>query len=89
MQANRLGAAALARVVREEFDPADYSLAVKLRGTPPKLWRWEIYCACKAAPVERSLVFFESIADAAKAGKKALAHLLAKQSAPANVHFWG
>jgi hypothetical protein len=81
MQANRLGAAALARLVREEFDPADYSFVVKRRGSPPKPWRWEIYCACKIAPVERSLVFFESMTEAAKAGKKALARLLAKQPA--------
>jgi hypothetical protein len=80
MKANRLGAAALARAVGEEFDPADYSLAVKLRGSPPKLWRWEIYCACKAAPVERSLICFESMSEAAKAGKKALANLLAKRA---------
>jgi hypothetical protein len=81
MQASRLGAAAFARAVREEFDPADYSFAVKLRGIPPKLWRWEIYCACKAAPVERSPVFFESMAEAAKAGKKALTRLRAKRAA--------
>jgi hypothetical protein len=81
MQTNRLGAATLARAVRDEFKPADYSFAVKLRGTAPKPWRWEIYCAGKMAPVERSLVFFESMAEAAKAGKKALAHMLAKQPA--------
>jgi len=32
-------------------------------------------------PVERSAVFFESRAEAAKEGKKALAHLLAKKAA--------
>ena len=81
MQSNRLGAAALARAVREEFDPADYSFVVKRRANPPKPWRWEIYCACKTVPVERSNVFFESMAEAAKEGKKALAHFLAKQAA--------
>jgi hypothetical protein len=65
----------------EEFDPADYSFVVKRRGNPPKPWRWEIYCAGKVVPVERSPVFFESMAEAAKEGKKALAHLLAKQAA--------
>ena len=79
MKTSRLGAALLrAHVVDEKFDPADYSVVVKLRGNPPKPWRWEIYCAGKAAAVERSAVFFESIADASKAGKKALAQLLAK-----------
>jgi hypothetical protein len=65
----------------EEFDPADYSFVVKRRGNPLKPWRWEIYCAGKSGPVERSPVFFESMAEAAKEGKKALAHLLAKQAA--------
>jgi hypothetical protein len=50
---------------------------VKLRGSQPKPWRWEIYRACKAVPVERSPIFFESMAEAAKEGKKALAHLAA------------
>jgi hypothetical protein len=64
--------------MREEFEPADYSVVVKLRGNPPKPWRWEIYCAGKPAPVERSPVFFESMAETIKEGKEALAHLLAK-----------
>ena len=78
MSAN-LGGAAFARAVREEFGPADFSVVVKRRGGPRKPWRWEIYCACKAVPIERSPVFFESAAAAAKEGKKALAHLLTKE----------
>ncbi len=58
----------------EEFDPADYSFVVKRRGNPQKPWRWEIYCAGKSAPLERSPVFFESMAEAAKEGKRALGH---------------
>src|SRR5947199_4427503 len=54
----------------EQFDPADYSFVVKRRGNPQKPWRWEIYCAGKSAPVERSSVFFESMAEAAKEGKR-------------------
>jgi hypothetical protein len=69
-----------ARVVGDKLNPADYSFAIKRRGRPEKPWAWEIYTACKAAPVERSSIFFESMAEATKAGKKALAHLLAKQS---------
>jgi hypothetical protein len=65
----------------EQFDPADYSFVVKRRGNPQKPWRWEIYCAGKSAPVERSSVFFESTAEAAKEGKKALGLFLAKQAA--------
>lgn len=78
MKANRLRAATFARAVIGESDPADYSFVVKRRGGPSKPWRWEIYCACKAVPVERSPIFFESMAEAVKAGKKALADFLAK-----------
>ena len=65
----------------DKFDPADYSVVVKLRGSPPKPWRWEIYRAGRWGPVKSSPVFFESMAEAAKEGKKALEHLLAKQAA--------
>jgi len=61
----------------EEFDPTDYSVVVKLRGSPPKPWKWEIYRACRCGPLESSPIFFESAAVAAKEGKKALARLLA------------
>jgi D-serine deaminase-like pyridoxal phosphate-dependent protein len=44
-------------------------------------WRGEIYCAGKSAPVERSAVFFENMAEAAKEGKKALGHFLEKRAA--------
>ena len=69
-----------ARVVGDKLNPADYSFAIKRRGRPEKPWTWEIYTACKGAPVERSPIFFESMAGATKAGKKALANLLAKQA---------
>ena len=62
-----------------EFDPTDYSVVVKIRGNPPKAWRWEIYRAGRWGPVQSAPVFFESMAEASKAGKKALAHLLAKE----------
>ena len=65
----------------EEFDPADYSVVVKLRGTPPKPWRWEIYRAGRWGPIQSSPGFFETMAAAAKEGKKALAQFLAKQAA--------
>jgi hypothetical protein len=62
----------------EEFDQTDYSVVVKLRGNPPRAWKWEIYRACRCGPLETSPVFFESMAVASKEGKKALARLLAK-----------
>ena len=44
MQASRRGAAALARAVHEEFNPADYSVVVKRRASPPKPWRGDLLC---------------------------------------------
>lgn len=64
--------------MREDFDPADYSVVVKLRGNQPKPWRWEIYRAGRWGPVQSSPGFFESMAEAGREGKKALAKLLAK-----------
>jgi hypothetical protein len=63
------------------FDPADYSFVVKRRWNIPKPWRWEIYSAGRSAPVECSPVCFESMTEAIKEGKKALAHFLAKRAA--------
>ena len=54
----------------EQFDPADYSFVVKRRENPQKPWRWEIYCAGKSAPVERLPVFFESMVEESKRGKR-------------------
>jgi hypothetical protein len=54
----------------EGFDPADYSVVVKLRGNPPNPWRWEIYRAGRWGPLESSPDFFSSMAAAAKDGKK-------------------
>ena len=65
----------------EAFDPADYSFVVKRRGNPPRAWKWEIYRAGRWGPLESSPVFFETMAEAAKEGKKALARLLVKQAA--------
>ncbi len=62
----------------EQFDPADYSVVIKLRGNPPKPWRWEIYRAGRWGPVQSSVAFFESVAEASKAGQKALVQLLTK-----------
>jgi hypothetical protein len=64
-----------------KFDPADYAVVVKRRGSPPKPWRWEIYRAGRSGPVERSPGFFEGMAEAAREGKKALVQLLANQAA--------
>jgi hypothetical protein len=68
-------------IMGEEFDPSDYSFVVKRRGSPAKPWRWEIYCAGRSGPVERAPRFFESMAEAAKEGRKAFGRFLAKQAA--------
>jgi len=62
------------------FDPADYRLAIKNRGRPPRPWRWEIYVAGKNKPVFRSN-FFESMSEATRAGKAALSDFLEKRAA--------
>jgi hypothetical protein len=62
----------------QSFDPAEYTLAIKNRGRPPKPWRWEIYAAGKSKPVQQSDLF-ETMSDATRAGKVALAELRSKQ----------
>jgi hypothetical protein len=62
------------------FNPLDYTLAIKNKGRPPKSWRWEIYAAGKSKPVRLS-DFFETMSEATKAGKTALAELRATQAA--------
>ena len=61
----------------EEYD---YSLAIKNRGRPPKSWRWEIYAAGKSKPVRQS-DFFETMSEATRTGKAALAGLRADRAA--------
>jgi hypothetical protein len=56
------------------FRSIDYNLAVKNKGHPPKSWRWEIYAAGRSKPVRQS-EFFETMSEATRAGKIALAEL--------------
>ncbi len=60
------------------FNPFDYTLAIRNKGRPPKSWRWEIYAAGKSKPVQQSDLF-ETMSDATRAGKVALAELRSKQ----------
>jgi hypothetical protein len=60
------------------FDLDDYSVVVKHRAPPPKPWRWEIYCAGKRNPIERSDVFFPSRENASLAGREAFTRLMAR-----------
>jgi hypothetical protein len=62
------------------FNPSDFTLAIKNKGRPPRSWRWEIYAAGKSKPVRES-EFFETMSEATRAGKAALAKLRANQAA--------
>ena len=53
---------------------ADYSLAVKRNANG--LWRWEVNCAGRSTPVEKSSIHFDTMTAAAKAGKEALKRFL-------------
>jgi hypothetical protein len=64
--------------VSRHFEPEDYSVVVKNRGTYPKPWRWEIYRAARDNPVDQSPVYFESATKASRAGREALKLFLAK-----------
>jgi hypothetical protein len=55
----------------------DYTVAIKNKGRPPKSWRWEIYAAGKNKPVRQS-EFFETMSEATRMGKAALAELRAR-----------
>ena len=61
-------------------DPIDYTLAIKNKGRPPKPWRWEIYAAGKSKAVGQS-EFFETMSEATRAGKAALAEIRANLAA--------
>jgi len=61
-----------------KLDQTDYSVAVMRRGKLAKPWRWEIYRAGTSVPVKRSTVLYESMTNAARAGKKATADFLAE-----------
>ena len=58
------------------FDHTDYSVVVKRRGPPPNPWRWEIYRAGRSSPIEHASSYFPTMAEASRAGKAALKHLL-------------
>jgi hypothetical protein len=63
------------------FDRTDYSVVVKNRGRPPKAWKWEIYRAGRSSPIKQSMVYFDTMAAANRAGKEALRRLLEKLQA--------
>jgi hypothetical protein len=64
----------------EQYAENDYTLAIKNKGRPPKPWRWEIYAAGKSKPMRQS-EFFETMSEATRTGKAALAQLRANRAA--------
>ncbi len=60
------------------LDHFDFSVVVKNRAKPPKPWRWEIYRAGRNSPIQQSMVCFEFMSDASRAGKTALKLLLSE-----------
>ena len=64
----------------EKYAECNYALAIKNKGRPPKPWRWEIYTAGKSKPVLQS-EFFQTMSEATRTGKAALAELRATRTA--------
>jgi hypothetical protein len=65
-------------MLRPISDPDDFSVVVKNRGRPEKPWRWEIYRAGRASPIDCSIIFYDSMAGAHRAGKVALKLMLSE-----------
>jgi hypothetical protein len=63
-----------------KYAECDYAFAIKNKGRPPKPWRWEIYTAGKSKPVRQS-EFFQTMSEATRTGKAALAELRATRTA--------
>jgi hypothetical protein len=60
------------------YQRTDYSVVVKNRASPPKLWRWEIYRAGNSLRIKQSSIYFDTVLGAKRAGKEALQQLLDK-----------
>jgi hypothetical protein len=59
-------------------DHPDFSVVVKNRGRAPSPWKWEIYRAGRKSPVKQSEVYFSTVTEANRAGKKALSLFLSE-----------
>jgi hypothetical protein len=62
------------------IDHTDFSVVIKNKAPLAKSWAWEIYRAGRISPIERSQTLFETMAEANRAGKLALALLLSEYS---------
>jgi hypothetical protein len=59
-------------------DHPDFSVVVKNRGRLPSPWKWEIYRAGRNSPVKQSEVYFSTVTEANRAGRKALSLFLSE-----------
>jgi hypothetical protein len=59
-------------------DHLDFSVVVKNRGRLPTPWKWEIYRAGRNSPVKQSELYFSTVAEATRAGRKALSLFLSE-----------
>jgi len=57
-------------------DHPDFSVVVKSRGRLPSPWRWEIYRSGRKSPVKQSEIYYSTVAEANRAGRKALSLFL-------------
>jgi hypothetical protein len=60
------------------LDHLDFSVVVKSRGRLPEPWKWEIYRAGRTSPIKQSDVYFGTMTEAGRAGKKALSLFLSE-----------
>ena len=60
-------------------DHRDFSVVAKVRaGGALKPWKWEIYRAGRRSPIKTSVVYFQTVSEAQRAGKGALQLLLSE-----------
>jgi hypothetical protein len=64
--------------IASESPSDDFSVVVKSRGRQPSPWKWEIYRAGRNTPVQQSVVYFSTMTEANRAGKKALSLFLSE-----------
>jgi hypothetical protein len=60
------------------IDHLDFSVVVKNRGSVPAPWKWEVYRAGRRSPILQSSVYFGTMTEASREGKKALGLFLSQ-----------
>ena len=60
------------------IDYPDFSVVVKNRGRLPSPWKWEIYRSGRKSAIKQSEVYFSSMTEANRAGRKALSLFLSE-----------